>query len=196
MLIMLKYFFPFIFLISCKSQMLVSHKPDNSISGSAFYREVEGLSWQQRDSIATHYILAGNIPRFLNKLQPVKINFNVDGNRYRVKYFITSDYLSVGTDYDWARIPLTPIFSQKIADSLNCFLPTTKMVDDIHEHAKTKLAPIPLTENRDHSNTMYQHHMLIQDQNKKVKGIISGIKKDVVITDQLKNKPDRVAIYG
>src|SRR5690606_41180101 len=91
---------------------------------------------------------------------------------------------------------LSPIFSQKIADNLNCFLPTTKMVDDIHEHAKIKLAPIPLTEKRDHSNTMYQHHILIQNQNKKAKGIISGIKKDVVITDQLKNKPDRVAIYG
>lgn len=193
---MLKYIFPFIFLISCHSRLLIHQKPGTAVSGSAFYKEVAGLQWKQRDSLAMHYILAGNIPAFLKKLQPVRLIYNHNGKNYRVTYFVSSDYLSVGTDDDWARIPLTPMHSQKIADSLDCFLPTTKMVNDIHKYAKIKLEPIPLVENRDNSNTMYQHHLLIQDQNKNRKGIISGIKKDIVITDQLVNKPDRVAIYG
>ena len=193
---MLKYFFPVVFLISCNSKILITRKPNTSTTGSAFYKEAAGLQWKQRDSLAMHYILSGHIPAFLNKMQPVNFIFHNNGKRYRVTYFVSSDYLSVGTDDDGARIPLTPMFSQKIADSLDCFLPTTKMVNDIHEHATIKLAPIPLVENRDNSNTMYQHHLLIQEQYKNQKGIISGIKKDIVITDQLNNKPDRVAIYG
>ena len=193
---MLKFIFPFIILISCNSKLLVTRKSNTSITGSAFYKEAEDLQWRQRDSLAMHYILSGSIPGFLNKLQPIKFIYKYNGKRYSVKYFVSSDYLSVGTDEDWARIPLTPMFSQKIADSLDCFLPTLKMVNDIHEHATIKLAPIPLVENRDNSKTMYQHHLLIQEQYKNQKGIISGIKKDIVITDQLNNKPDRVAIYG
>ena len=193
---MFNYIVPIFFLISCNNKFLVSRKPGTSISGSAFYEIVDSFTWKQRDSAVMHYILGGNIPAFLNKLHPVKFIFNENGKRYKVTYYVTSDYLSIGTDDDWARIPLTPIFSQQIADRLDCFLPTTKIVDDIHRHANLKLPPIPLVENRDKSSTMYHHHKLIQEQYKKQKGIISGIKKDVVITDQLMNKPDRVAIYG
>ncbi len=46
------------------------------------------------------------------------------------------DYLSIGSNDDWARIPLSPMAAQQIADSLNCFLPTRKMVDDIYKAAK------------------------------------------------------------
>jgi hypothetical protein len=43
--------------------------------------------------------------------------------------------LALGTDDDWARIPLTPMAAQVIADSFHCFLPTRKMVNDIYEQA-------------------------------------------------------------
>ncbi len=41
-------------------------------------------------------------------------------------------------DDDWARIPLTPMAAQVIADSFHCFLPTRKMVNDIYEQATRK----------------------------------------------------------
>ncbi len=45
---------------------------------------------------------------------------------------------------------------------------------------------------------MYHHHLIIEGQRKGRKGLIAGIKKDIVITGKLLHdpKPNRVAIYG
>ncbi|HEY5392000.1 MAG TPA: hypothetical protein VIJ57_07790, partial [Hanamia sp.] len=113
-------------------------------------------------------------------------------------YFALPDYLSIGSDKDFARIPLTPMTAQFIADSLHCFLPTRKIVNDIYQAAKVKLEPVPMYAFRDSSVTMYQHNLIIEGQRKMRKGLIAGIKKDVVITEKLSrdSKPNRVAIYG
>ncbi len=91
-----------------------------------------------------------------------------------------------------------PMAAQQIADSLNCFLPTKKMVDIIYEQAKVKLAPIPMFAYRDSSVIMWQHHLMIEGQRQGRKGLIAGIKKDVVISPSMlkDSKQDRVAIYG
>jgi hypothetical protein len=88
--------------------------------------------------------------------------------------------------------------AQKLADSLGCFLPTRKMVDDIYQQSKVKLEPMPLFAFRDSTPTLYHHHLMIEGQRQGRDGMIAGIKKDVVISDQLKQngKPNRVAIYG
>ena len=158
------------------------------------------MQWKQRDSLATDYILNGNIPGFLKKLVPVKISLPATGKSrglYAIVY-VTPDYLSVGTDADWARIPLTPIAAQKIADSLQCFLPTKKLVDEIYKAAKVKLEPVPMYAFRDSAVTMWQHHLIIEGQRKGRKGLIGGIKKDVVISGKIAKSPEtgRVAIYG
>jgi hypothetical protein len=113
-------------------------------------------------------------------------------------FYVAPDYLSIGTDDDWARIPLTPMAAQKIADSFNCFLPTTKMVDLIYKNAVVKLEPVPMYAFRDSSITMWQHHLIIEGQRKGKKGLIAGIKKDVVLSCKIPRdaKPDREAIYG
>jgi hypothetical protein len=51
---------------------------------------------------------------------------------------------------------------------------------------------------RDSSITMWQHHLIIEGQRKNKKGLISGIKKDVVLSNKVlpHAKPNRVAIYG
>ena len=101
-------------------------------------------------------------------------------------------------DDDWARINITPLAAQKIADSFNCFLPTRKIVDDIYKVAKVKLEPVPLYAFRDSTPTMWHHHLIIEGQRKGRKGLIAGIQKDVVISGKISRdpKPDRVAIYG
>jgi hypothetical protein len=45
---------------------------------------------------------------------------------------------------------------------------------------------------------MWQHHLIIEGQRKGRKGLIAGIKKDVVLSGKISRdkKPDRVAIYG
>ncbi len=72
------------------------------------------------------------------------------------------------------------------------------MVDDIYRAAAVKLEPVPMYALRDTAVTMYQHNLIIEGQRRLRKGLIAGIKKDVVITGRIPRdpKPDRVAIYG
>jgi hypothetical protein len=88
--------------------------------------------------------------------------------------------------------------AQQLADSFQCFLPTRKIVDDIYQAARVKLAPMPMFAFRDSPVTMYQHHLIIEGLRNGRKGLIAGIKKDVVIAALLTRsaKPNRIAIYG
>ena len=169
-------------------------------TATAFYQTVAAWKWRERDSLAKIEILSGNIPSFLRNF--VRIHTSVTdsstGKIISAYYLAAPDYLSLGTDEVWARIPLTPMAAQVIADSFHCFLPTRKMVNDIYEQSVVKLAPVPMYAFRDSSVTMWQHHLIIEGQRKGKKGLIAGIKKDVVLSGKVTRdtKPDREAIYG
>ena len=134
--------------------------------GTAFYKTVAAWKWKERDSLAVKEILSGNIPSFYKKF--VRINVSIidsaTGKEIHASYFVAPDYLSIGTDDDWARIPLTPMAAQIIADSFHCFLPTRKMVDDIYKQAVVKLEPVPMYAFRDSSVTMWQHHLIVESR--------------------------------
>jgi hypothetical protein len=167
--------------------------------GSVFYKSVAASKWQQRDSIAVKEILSGNMPSFLKKFVAVTSAITDSaGIKHTAVLYVAPDYLSVGTNEDWARVPLTPMAAQKIADSFNCFLPTKKIVDLLYDNALIQLEPIPMYAYRDSSVTMWQHHLIIEGQRKSKKGLIAGIKKDVVISGKISTdtRPNRVAIYG
>lgn len=172
----------------------------SSMTGNEFYHQAFAMTWQARDSFALKEVLAGNIPSFLKKFVPINISIidSTTGKTIHATYYVAPDYLSIGTDNDWARINITPKAAQKIADSFNCFLPTRKMVDDIYKAAKVKLEPIPLYAFRDSTPIMWHHHLIIEGQRRSRKGLIGGIQKDVVISGKISRdpKPDRVAIYG
>jgi hypothetical protein len=172
----------------------------SNLKGTDFYSIASPMNWQQRDSLAVQEILHGNIPSFLKKFVPVHVHIldSASGKTIRAIIYVAPDYLSVGTDDDWARVNITPRAAQKIADSFQCFLPTKKIVDDIYAAATVKLEPVPMYALRDSTPTMFQHHLIIEGQRKGRKGLIAGIKKDVVISGKITRdaKPDRVAIYG
>ena len=172
----------------------------SSITGTEFYKQAASMKWNERDSFAVKEIIAGNIPSFLKKFVPIKISGidSTSGKTIRITYYVSPDYLSVGTNDDLARVNISPMAAQMIADSFHCFLPTRKMVDDIYRTAKVKLEPVPMYAFRDSTATMYQHHLIIEGQRKNRKGLIAGIKKDVVISGKISRDPkqNRVAIYG
>lgn len=172
----------------------------SSLSGSDFYKQAAAMSWKQRDSFAILQFQTGNIPAFLLDLRPVQTEYtdSVSGKTHKAVYYVTPDYFSIGTNQDWARVPLTPMAARQIADTLNCFLPSRKMVDDIYRAAAVKLEPVPMYAFRDSTPTMWHHHLIVEGQRKGRRGLISGIKKDVVNTFKLSQYPrrDRVAIYG
>jgi len=190
-----------LFLASCSIAYKVKFPGRSSYTtGADFYKQAAAMKWKERDSLVLYEIFKGNLPSFLKKFTSVKIS-GIDsssGKKVHLVFYAAPDYLSVGTDKDWARVNITPQAAQQIADNINCFLPTRKMVDDIYKAAKIKLEPVPMYAFRDSTPTMYHHHLIIEGQRKKRKGLIAGIKKDVVISGKLihDSKPDRVAIYG
>lgn len=193
---MFAYFAVLCICISCYSPRLqFDHHAPTQITGDQFYDSVLGKSREFREQLAANEILNGNIPKFMEHFEKIRYDSDILGKKYRVELYVLPDYLSVGRN-NFARIPLTPMTAQKIADSLHCFLPTRKIVDIIYRYADVKLRPVPMYAFRDSSVTMYQHHLIIEGQRKQRKGMIAGIKKDVVITQRLDSLSHRVAIYG
>ena len=77
-------------------------------------------------------------------------------------------------------------------------MPTRKIVDEVYRSAAIKLEPKPLTEARESAATFLKHnaHHREQRTGRKLGELVAGIKKDVVVTNRLDEKPNRVAIYG
>ena len=168
-------------------------------TGEAFFKQAVSYNWRERDSLALEFVNAGQVPDFYFHFVPVTMPFTMpDGKNIKVTLYVAPDYFMVGTNRNWARVPITPMAAQKIADVYACFLPTPRMVDAIYKASTLKLAPVPMYAFRDSTITMWQHHLIIEGQRKNKKGLISGIKKDVVLSNKVLEhaKPNRVAIYG
>ena len=168
-------------------------------TGEAFYKQAVSYNWRERDSLALEYACAGQVPDFYFNFVPVTTTFTrADGKEVKVTFYVAPDYFMVGTNLNWARVPITPMAAQKIADAYGCFLPTPSMVDAIYKASTVKLAPVPMYAYRDSAITMWQNHLMIEGQRKNKKGLIAGIKKDVVLSNKVIEhvKSNRVAIYG
>ena len=191
----------FLMMNSCSPSLRpVFPKRISALTGTDFYKKAAAMNWKSRDSIAINEILKGNVPDFLKKFVPVRVTGydSISDKMISATFYVSPDYLSVGNDDDWARVCITPMAAQKIADSMHCFLPTRKMVDDIFKGSKVRLRPVPMYAFRDSTPTMWHNHLIIEGQRKGKKGLISGIKKDVVISAKIltDGRTDRVAIYG
>ena len=88
--------------------------------------------------------------------------------------------------------------AQAIAKATDTSLITVNLSDEIFRKADLQLEPRPLTKDRDATTTFYQHHQIIEEQRQgqPLGLLIAGIKKDVVLTNRLQEKANRVAIYG
>jgi hypothetical protein len=111
---------------------------------------------------------------------------------------VMPDYLAIGSDADFVRMPMTPQSATIIAEAFGCALPTRKMVDDIYREALIKLEPRPMTKDRETVETFLAHNDIIgsQRQWKPLGELVAGHKKDVVVSNRLREKPGKVAIYG
>lgn len=176
--------------------------PDRSskaLTGSEFFEKIKSIDSETREILIEHEILNGNFPDFLRQF--VRINASIttkNGKKISAYYLVMPDYLMIGNNTDFFRIPMQPKTAQKIADRFNCFLPTRKICDDIYNAAVVKLEPYPLTENRDSLETFFYHNQIIEKQRNGREGLIAGIKKDVIITTALNRdkRPHRLALYG
>lgn len=167
--------------------------------GQAVMARVGDLAVADREAILSKEILDGNLPEFLRTFQAIRVEgADSAGVVHTIVFDVMPDYLAVGSDSDFVRTPLTPMTALSIADRFACALPTRRMVDAIYRQSEVKLEPRPLTENREAVKTFLEHSAIIEMQrNGKPLGLlVAGIKKDVVQSVRLLEKPHRVAIYG
>ena len=166
--------------------------------GSALLTRIASLPLADRENAIVRALETGNVPDFLRIWKPVTVSWQAAEKTYTATFEVLPDYLCVGTNADWVRVPLTPMSAQRLAWAFGAGLPTRKMVDAIYKAAEEKSAPIPMTEAREAIPTFLQHNALIEAQRQKdsLGKLIAGIKKDVVVTNRLAEKPNRVAIYG
>lgn len=168
-------------------------------SGSQFRKLVEALPRDQREAAIVREIVAGNVPVSLRRLVPLKVTaVDQTGRTHTATYLVTHDYLAIGSDSDSFRIPTSLPCALRIADALQGSLITPKISDDIFSAAQVRLDPRPLTRDRESVATFYQHHQIVEAQLAgRSRGLLTcGIKKDIVLTNRLQEKPHRVAIYG
>jgi hypothetical protein len=95
-------------------------------------------------------------------------------------------------------MPMTPASAARISAAFGCALPTRLLVDAIDRAAEVRLDPRPMTAAREAVTTFVVHNAIIEEQRTgaPLGPIVSGAKKDLVLTKLLEARPDRVAIYG
>ena len=167
--------------------------------GAEVMEHVASLPLANREEVLWQQIASGNLPDFLRHFRPIRVTgMDSKGIMHTLEYAVMPDYLAVGSDTDFVRVPLTPITAERIAARFDCTLPTRKMINDIYAQSDLKLEPRPLTLEREAVKTFVEHNAIIetQRQGKPLGLLVSGIKKDVVTTPLLRLHPSHVAIYG
>jgi len=176
----------------------------NSYSGTELIQLLTPLGLKEREEIIYAEILSGNIPDFLRQLITISLEIDLNGLPYSLSYYVTPDYMALGSNDDYFIIPMTPIIAQDIANNLELSLITKKMVDHIWQHSELKLVPTPIPPSPDMITipVFAEHNELISAQRLEVVdlfplgSLIAGHKKDVVISNQILDNQNKVVIYG
>jgi hypothetical protein len=174
-------------------------RPADAPGGTAFFRTLEKLTPAAREEAIARELLRGNLPEFLRTFQKVTVTAkDAAGKAHTAVVEVMPDYLAVGDDSDFVRVPVTPRTAALVADAFGCALPTRRLVDEVYRAAAVRLAPDPLTEAREMATTFLRHNTLIEGRRagRRLGDLVAGVKKDVVVTNRLAERPGRVAIYG
>ena len=167
-----------------------------TMTGSQFLQQTAGMSGSARESAILAAVRAGHVPSFLSSFVAVSLQWQ----GHSATVHVSPDYVSIGTDDDYVRMPMSAPTAQAVADLYNCTLPRPKLVDAIWQNAHIKLAPRPLPPTSQMtSNEWYRRsNEAINEQlaNQPLGRLIAGHKKDVVLTERLLTNRNKVAIYG
>ncbi|HEY1092522.1 MAG TPA: hypothetical protein VGE47_15610 [Burkholderiaceae bacterium] len=171
---------------------------------AALLKTWDGFDGKTREQAIRRELLAGNVPRFLRTLQPVSVEAQLAGlGTVRLIFCVLPDYLSLGNDADFLRVPMGLDTALAVAGTFGFVLPTRRMVDLIYRQSAVQLEAQPLPPGEQmHSNAYYQRHQeMVQVQRAgfaklPADALVAGHKKDLVLSARLWERPGRVAIYG
>jgi hypothetical protein len=181
-------------------------RPPGSPTGTQFMASVVSMTFDQREAEIYKQISQGNIPDFMRGFRKIQSSFqDANGTSHTVVYEATPDYLCIGSDDDFCRIPMGPITAQKLANLFGASMPTPKLVDDIYVNADVKLAPVtytPVGNQNELVSKFVEHNSAIEAQRvaagRPLGALVGGIKKDVVLSNRIADPANvnRVVIYG
>lgn len=181
----------------------IHNRPRYALTGSQFLTLVSKMNEHQREQVILDQLLEGNLPGFLRKLKPVTLKHQCDSGRLVcATIFVTPDYLAIGSESDFIRIPMNYHTASVVATNFGFILPTPRMVDAIYEQSAYHFTPQPMTPGPQMRSTAYykKHNRMIMQQRLShgipLGELVSGHKKDVVITNRLTREQGRIAIYG
>lgn len=180
-------------------------RPANAPTGSQMVTLLTPLNLDARENEIHNQILSGNVPDFMKNLTPVTAS--VSGRT--VTYYVIPEYLALGSNQDYFLIPMTPLLAQRIANAINCVLPTKRMVDQIYTASGLKLRPQPIPPTaqmitipvfKDHNDSVKSLRLPVLNQYP-FGTLVGGTKKDVIISNRIytnlnPNTPKPVVIYG
>src|SRR5690349_19198162 len=163
-----------------------------AITGSAFAARVAKISDVDREGMISDELMHGNVPGFLRHLKPVTLQGTTPaGDVVHIVICVAPDYLSIGSDSDFIRIPMGLRTALSVTERFGFVLPTKKMVDAIYDQAEVKLPPQPMPANEQMRSTAYYttHNSRITEQSFEagvtLGALLAGQKKDLVVSSRL-----------
>lgn len=177
----------------------IPKRPAKALTGSEFGKKIESLNGEAREQAILRELRRGNMPSFLRAMQAVDVTASIRGEKVKATYWVTPDYLAIGSDQDYLYIPMTPLTAQRVADHFGFLLPTRKIVNDVFNQSEFQLSPQPLKPSPAMASTKYyaDHSSIItNDLPYNRHQLLAGHKKDIVLTNKLCLQKRRVAIYG
>jgi len=173
-------------------------------SGSSFMKRIGPLSLGEREEEIYKALSTGNMPDYLRNTVTMLGEFaDSAGIIHKVQYEAMPDYLSVGNDSDFCRIPMNPHTAQRLATLYGASLLTSKLSDHIFSVAPLKLTPFPFKPVGNANELVGKfvaHNTQIEKQKAELGGVngqlIVGIKKDVILSFRMAKQGDKVVIYG
>ncbi len=173
-----------------------------ALTGSQFAESVLNMDRHEREGAILDQLVAGNLPGFLRKLVPVKLDAELGGRTLSATIFVMPEYLAIGSESDFLRIPMNLHTATAMASRFGFVLPTRKIVDAIYDQSGCHFTPQPLPAGPQMTSTEYYrtHNAMIDKQSQALGfpsgAMVSGHKKDVVLTNRLITHPGQIAIYG
>ncbi len=181
----------------------IPSRPASALTGTEFARFALNMRGVERERAITAQLLQGNIPDFLRQLKPVRIIHHLeDAETIVATIFVMPDYLAIGSDTDFLPIPMDLYSALEVASQYGCVLPTKKIVDAIFEQSAFQFSPWPMAPGPDMRSMAYylRHALAIRRQRQELgcpqDALVSGDKKDVVLTNRLVRSHGKIAIYG
>jgi hypothetical protein len=182
----------------------IPERKANAETGSEFTHRIKSLPLSEREEEIYKALSSGNMPDFLRKLVIIRGDFeDALGEAHEVIYQAMPDYLAVGSNEDFCRIPMNPHTAQRLTDLFGGSLVTSKISDHVYENAAIKLSPFfykPVDNQNESVEKFVEHNNQIELQKKEAGGqngqLIAGIKKDIILSHQLSDLSNKVIIYG